>query len=338
MERKMSSAVIFMQWDSYESETGQPVFFRNDPLTFNSRQERLHNLGENDHLWLVSRCPADQQYYFVAMLTIIAKKRNAAGTPESDFGNFGLVVDCHRSQDFGKRFPAEGLLRALEFESGKPIKYGASIGHALQTLRILSVDDERILNKQLERWLAEGRAGLDSPFGLWTKCDRVFADYFLKNWQTRKKPLAFLLHDPPPALRAGSLIFIHSDKNLRLVANFAGAEFLAGHKFTSDKEERLAERERVWSTYRVDTLEPPTKAEFDAFWEKQHGIRALFVMDTIQPITEPLPFKVYGRALEWGYPQGVGYRYLSLPQTLLLLRASRLEPSTNDLFLRRLIS
>jgi hypothetical protein len=334
----MSSAVIFMQWESYESETGQPVFFQQDPLTFNSRQERLHKLSEGDRLWLVSRCPADQQYYFVAMLTIAATKRNSPGSAEAEFGEFGVIVDRANSQDFGNRFPAEGLLRALEFESGKPIKYGASIGHALQTLRILGADDERILNRQLERLLAEGRAGLNSPFGLWTKCDRVFADYFLKNWQAHQKPLAFLLYDPPPALRVGSLIFIHSDKNLRLVANFDGSEFLAGHKFTAENEERLAERERVWNKYRANTLDAPAKPEFDRFWEKQHGVRALFVMDSVHAIVEPLPFKLYGRALEWGYPTGVGYRYLSLPQTLLLLRAAGLGPTVKDFFLAKLVS
>src|SRR5438309_102425 len=126
----MASAVIFMQWESYESDTGQSVFFRHNPLTFNSRQERLHKLCGGDRLWLVARCPADQQYYFVAMLTIVATKRNEPGSPEAAFGEFGLIADKPNSQDLGKRFPAEGLLRALQFESGKPINYGASIGHA----------------------------------------------------------------------------------------------------------------------------------------------------------------------------------------------------------------
>jgi hypothetical protein len=334
----MGCAVIFMQWESYENGKGQAVFFQHEAVTFNSRQERLHKLTEGDRLWLVSRCPADQQYYFVAMLTIAATKRNDPGTTEAEFGEFGVIVDRSKSHDLGKRFTAEGLLRAFEFESGKPIKYGASIGHALQTLRILGDDDERILNRQLERLLAEGRDGLSCPFGLWTKCDRVFADYFLKNWQAHKRSLAFLLYDPPPALRTGSLIFIHSDKNLRLVARLLGSEFLAGHKFTADEEERHAERERVWITYRANTLDPPTKSEFDHFWAKQHGVRALFVMDSVHPIVEPLPFKVYGRALEWGYPTGVGYRYLSFPQTMLLLRAANLETAVKQFFLAELLS
>jgi hypothetical protein len=42
------------------------------------------------------------------------------------------------------------------------------------------------------------------------------------------------------------------------------------------------------------------------------------------------PFKEYGRALEWGYPMGVGYRYLTLPQTFLLLRCSALAEGITD--------
>jgi hypothetical protein len=226
----------------------------------------------------------------------------------------------------------------LEFESGKPIKYGASIGQTLQTLRILGDDDERILHRQLERLFADGRDGLTRPFGLWTKCDRVFADYFLTNRQAYQKSLAFLLFDPAPALRAGALVFIHSDKNLRLGARLVGSEFLAGHKFTAEKEEREAERERVWNTYRANTIDAPAKSDFDLFWQKQHGVRALFVMDSIHPIVEPLPFKLYGRALEWGYPTGVGYRYLSLAQTVLLLRAANLKPGAKEFFLGHLVS
>ena len=155
------------------------------------------------------------------------------------------------SHDLGKRFPAEGLLRAFEFDSSKPIKHGASIGQSLQTLRILTSEDELILTKQLEQLLDVRGTALDAPFGLWTKCDRVFANYFLKNWDQRKEPLAFLLYDPPPVLREGSPIFIHSDKNLRLRANFVTGQFVAGHKFTADMDERMAERERIWTTYRA---------------------------------------------------------------------------------------
>ncbi len=318
----MASGMIFMQWGSYQTTAGEPVFFRQEPLSFNSRQERLHSLGPGDRLWLVSRCPDDQQYYCIAVLHILLAKRNTPGTSEADFGEFAVVADRARSLDLGKRFHADGVLRVLEFDSSRPIKYGASIGQSLQALRILSADDERVLEAQLQRLLDEKETAFDAPFGLWTKCDRAFADYFLKNWQARREGLAFLLYDPPPVLRVGAPIFIHSDKHLRLIASFVSGQFVAGHKLTVEAEERVAERERIWTTYRAPTIEPPRRADFDAFWEKQNGIRALFIMERVTPVVQPVQFRVYGRALEWGFPTGVGYRYLSLSQSLLLLRAA----------------
>ena len=127
--------------------------------------------------------------------------------------------------------------------------------------------------------------------GLWTKCDSVFADYFLKNWSRRREPLAFLLYDPPPALRAGSPVFIHSDKNLRLLARFREAQFVAGYKPTIEPDERLAERERVWQTHRAGTIDPPTKEAFDKFWDAQHGVRSLFLMDEVAALPAPVAFR-----------------------------------------------
>jgi hypothetical protein len=43
-------------------------------------------------------------------------------------------------------------------------------------------------------------------------------------------------------------------------------------------------------------------------------------MDEVVPLARPCQFKEYGRALEWGYPRGVGYRYLTLSQSYTLLR------------------
>jgi hypothetical protein len=323
----MPSGVIFMQWESYRSPDGASVFFRHDPLTFNSRQDRLHELSPGDRLWLVSRCPHDQQYYFIATLAIRDLKRNEADSPEAQFGQYSVIADRAKSYDFGTRFPADGLLRALEFESGKPIKYGASIGQSLQTLRFLTDNDERVLIRQSERLMACTDQTPDAPFGLWTKCDRIFAEYFLKNWMARHEPLAFLLYDPPPALRSGAPIFIHSDKNLRLIANFRRGEFVAGHKWTAAPEERIAERERIWMTYRASTVDPPAKADFDAFWNKQAGVRGLFIMEDVAAVAEPIQFKTYARALEWGYPTGVGYRYLSFSQSWLLGRIAGLAGS-----------
>src|SRR5262249_38658140 len=102
--------------------------------------------------------------------------------------------------------------------------------------------------------------------------------------------------------------------------------------------ERVVERERVWLRYRVNTIDPPAKGDFDQFWDGQNGVRALFVMDEVTELSDPVPFKVYGRALEWGYPMGVGYRYLSPAQSVLLLRMAGLPDGPRQLFLQGVIS
>lgn len=204
----------------------------------------------------------------------------------------------------------------------------ASIGQSLQTIRFLSETDTQALDDVLQRLQSGESRPLEAPFGLWTKCDSAFADYFLKNWTQRRKPLAFLLYDSPPELEAGAPIFIHSDKYIRLVARFRESQYVAGHKFTVDADERLAERERIWTTWRANTIDPPDKPEFDTFWTKQHGVRSLFVMDEVTAVSKPSQFKEYARALEWGYPTGVGYRYLTRSQSHLLLR--RLELQTRE--------
>jgi hypothetical protein len=334
----MASAVQFMQWDNYTGGDTHPRFFDHQALTFNSRQERLHQLQPGDRLCLVSRCPQDGQYYLVAVLQIAGLKRNPLGSPEEQtFGEFAIVADRSRSLDLGKRFPAEPLLRAFQFDPGKPIKYGASIGQALQTLRLLEAADERILDAALGR-LASGKdSALDRPCGLWTKCGREFADYFLTNWTQRHEPLAFLLYDPPPTLDVGAPVFIHSEKNLRLLARFCEGQFLAGHKPTTEPEERMAERERVWLTYRAPTIDVPTRPAFDAFWEKQNGIRGLFIMDEVILLPKRMTFGVYGKALQWGYPTSVGYRYLTLAQCALLFRGARLPATIVAAYLERLV-
>jgi hypothetical protein len=43
---------------------------------------------------------------------------------------------------------------------------------------------------------------------------RFVPDYFLKNRSRRGEQLAFLLYDPPPALRPGELVFIRSDSSV----------------------------------------------------------------------------------------------------------------------------
>ncbi len=249
------------------------------------------------------------------------------------FGEFAVVADRSRSRDLGRQFPAEGLLRAFEFDSHKPIQFGASIGRSMMTIRVLTRTDEYVLNIALQRLLSVSHRSLDPPFGLWTKCNAVFADYFLKNWQTRHEPLAFMLYDSPPTLPAGAPVFVHSDKNMRLLATYRRSEYIAGYKPNVDADERLSERERFWSNYRADTISPPTKDDFDTFWDAQRGVRSMFVIDSVIEFPSPLTFKMYGRALEWGYPMGVGYRYLNFSQSVLLLRQAGLSEEKFKLYI-----
>ncbi len=334
----MPGGAAYIQWDSYKTGPGGRGFFLDDPLAFNSRQERLHSIGVGQRLWLVSRCPDDSQHYVVGVLRVRELRHNR---PESkiarSFGEFAIVGERDQSLDLRTRFPADGLLRALEFETGKPIKFGASIGQSLQTIRLLSPADERVLDCSLQRILGGRDLALDAPFGLWTKCDGVFADYFWQNWRARRQPLAFLLYDSPPTLPNGAPVFIHSDKNLRLLGAFRGIQYVTGYKPTADADERIFERERVWTAFREPTLNPPSKTEFDRFWDSQHGVRSLFIMDNLVEVPVELPFKTYGRALEWGYPMGVGYRYLTLSQCWLLLRATELIEEVRDTLMEPLL-
>ena len=112
---------------------------------------------------------------------------------------------------------------------------------------------------------------------------------------------------------------------------------MAGHKFTVEAEERRTERERVWQTHRVPTLDPPTKEAIDAFWEGQHGVRGLFLLDEVAELAAPVAFKVYGRALEWEFPMGVGYRYLSGPQSVLLMRLAVMTEGVNERYLQAIL-
>ncbi len=335
----MSSAIAFIHWENYACGLTGHGLFAAETITFNSRQERLHKLSRGDWLWLVARCPEDQQHYFVSVLLVADFARNPVDSPPGRaFGEFAVISDREGSRDLGKAFPAEGLLRALSFETGKPIKFGASLGQSVQTMRILAQEDERLLRTTLSRLDRNRATRLDMPFGLWTKCDRVFAEYFLKNWRANHRSLAFLLYDSPPVLPPGAPVFIHSDKSVRILAAFQYSLFVCGYKRTVEEAERLAERERVWRTFRAETVDPPSKSEFDSFWDGQNGVRSLFIMDNLIDLPRPMPFREYGQALEWGYPTGVGYRYLTLCQCAMMLRATGLPASLREPFLSVLLS
>jgi hypothetical protein len=329
----MAAAVVFVQWDSLNG------WFARDPLSYNSRQARLHDLGTGDQLWLVSRCPADQQYYFVAVLQVDKKKHNPPGSREAElFGDFGIVAERSKSWLLNQQFPAEGFLRAFQFESGRPIRHGASIGQSLQTIRFLDRCDKLLLDTCLGRIHSDRLIDFHKPFGLWTKCDIVFVDYFLTNWTERKAPVAFLLFDPPPALMPGSLVFVHASAHLRFVASYCGSQYISGQKFTVESNERKQERERIWTAYRADTIDAPTKPEFEKFFDAENGVRSVFFMDQLHASPDPCPSRDYMRALEWGFPRGVGYRYLSLAESYLLLRSVGLPEEIRINLARNLVA
>jgi hypothetical protein len=57
------------------------------------------------------------------------------------------------------------------------------------------------------------------------------------------------------------------------------------------------------------------------------------LLDNFVAISEPPQFKEYGRALEWGYPTGVGWRPLDLFQTNYLMHLSKLDIATMSFYL-----
>jgi hypothetical protein len=107
-------------------------------------------------------------------LVVSSLERNP---PESEkgrrYGEFAVVCDRVKSLNLGKQFPAEGLLRGLAFQPGRPIKYGASIGQSLQTLRVHSQKGEPLAawGSILSEEITARRKGLlmhlrlDSPTG-----------------------------------------------------------------------------------------------------------------------------------------------------------------------------
>ncbi len=228
----MADAVCFIGWDSYISGPDGRGFFAQEPLSFNSAQARLHQVQTGDCIWLVSRHPDNKQYYIVAVLRVADCRQNESGGDLArQYGEYGIVAQRTGSYDLARRFPAEVLLRSLSYETGKPIKHGASVGQSIQTIRLLDKADTILLNYCLNRVLAgyEPQPGI---CGLWTKCDLTFAKYFTANWSSRRVPQAFLLYDSPPSLPVGAPVFIHSDQYLRIVARFRESQFVSSYRRT----------------------------------------------------------------------------------------------------------
>ena len=164
----------------------------------------------------------------------------------------------------------------------------------------------------------------DPLVGLWTKCLKISADRFLKNWKESKKSQAFLLYDKQPFLPPEGIVFIHSDKKLHSWARFIRSERVKGYKQLPTRT-RMKEREKVWNKWRANQLYKPTKHAFDKFWENQNGVRSLFVMKKIKEVKEKVLWGEYSKVLEMGFPKGVGYRYLSRSEVEKLFRLMKLE-------------
>jgi hypothetical protein len=329
----MPDAICFIGWDSYVAGRDGRGFFAQEPLSFNSAQQRLHQAEIGDHVWLVSRHPDDKQYYIVAVLRVAEQRRNdPAREVGSSYGEYGIIADRSGSYDLSRRFPAEVLLRSLAYESGRPIQHGANVGQSIQAIRFVTEVDAIVLNHCLSRVLygLEAQPGL---VGLWTKCNRVFADYFTLNWRTRRLPQAFLLYDSPPSLPVGAPVFIHSEQCLRLLARFRRADYVASYRRTTESAEQESEMERCWHEYRAGTIDAPDRTEFEEFWKKQDFVRSFVVLDNFIELPEQPQFKEYGRALEWGYPAGVGWRPLDLFQAHYLMSLSKLDAATMAFYL-----
>ena len=333
----MADAICFLGWENYVGASNAAAFFSQEPLSYNSRQARLHEVQPGDHVWLVSRQPDDKQYIIVGVLRVAELRRNdSAGDLGQAYGEYGIIADRVGSYDLGRRFPAEGLLRSLSYETGKPIRHGASIGQSIQSIRFVSRADTILLNYCLNRVL-KGLEPQPGICGLWTKCDEEFANYFVTNWDARRVPQAFLLYDSPPSIPIGAPVFIHSNQYLRLLARFRESQFVASYKKTTDDDERNQEKERCWNEFRAGTIDAPQRQEFEQFWIKQDSVRSLFLIDNVRTLPFQPQFKEYGKALEWGYPTSVGWRPLDLFQTHYLMTLAQLDDATVSFFLGALL-
>ena len=96
---------------------------------------------------------------------------------------------------------------------------------------------------------------------------------------------------------------------------------------------KLEERERCWNEFRAGTIDAPSRADFESFWERQDGVRSVIVIDTLSAVPAASQYKEYGRALEWGWPAGVGWRPLDLFQSHYLMNVCGVEEATVSFYL-----
>ena len=133
--------MAYWRWDNYQYDLNQGAGFH-----FNSNQSRLHSeIAIGERLWLVTGrpSPTGSCYQLVAKLTITAKTFNSPGYK---YGYYRLWGDIHNSQYYSTDSPAlNDLLIMLKFATGKQISSQAYIGQALQTIRVLTLEDTGLL-------------------------------------------------------------------------------------------------------------------------------------------------------------------------------------------------
>jgi hypothetical protein len=168
----------------------------------------------------------------------------------------------------------------------------------------------------------------DPIIGIWVKAKGSHIETFIKNWEAKHEVQAFCVYDLPPMLPKGGLIFLHGIKDnnnnkqqkisrLLAYAKYVGYENIKGWpKYIINKDSALwiSERERIRNTFGPTRLHTHDKNEFDNFWKKQGGVRGLFLMEDIHPISKMVSRSDSIRILQVYRPVGFRYKYLTATQ------------------------
>jgi hypothetical protein len=142
----MAGGITIIKWKNYREGITGKGYFREDVVTYNSNQRGLHKLKEGERLWLVSQPPKDPRHYIVGTIRVARLMLNPEESlARRKFGKYAVVASCDGNRDFNKQFPAWGMVKGLKFQTGKPIQSEDKIGQSQQTIRLLSVEDERLL-------------------------------------------------------------------------------------------------------------------------------------------------------------------------------------------------
>jgi hypothetical protein len=159
----------------------------------------------------------------------------------------------------------------------------------------------------------------DPIIGIWVKAKPNHIETFIKNWEATHEVQAFCVYDLPPILPKGGLIFLHGIKVNKLLAyaKYVGYENIKGwpeYIINKDSALWISERERIWNTFGPTRLHTHDKNEFYNFWKKQGGVRGLFLMEDIHPISKMVSRSDSMRILQVYRPVGFSYKYLTTTQ------------------------